>query len=100
MIDPASGGLKNINNDKRAITIANIAEQEWFAWYPWPTHITFDRSNEFNKHAFKHMVMHNYGIKCKSVTVRKIQANTIVEWIHWAIGNIIRTFELETYYLD
>ena len=84
----------------RAITVANIAEQEWLSWYPWPTQITFDRGNKFIGHEFKYMVTHDYGIKIKAITVRNPQANAIVERIHQVIGNIIRTFELETNYLD
>jgi transposase InsO family protein len=101
MIDPASGWFEIAQYDnKRAITIANIVEQEWFAWYPWPTQITFDRGNEFIGHKFKHMVTHEYGIKKKMITVRNPQANAIVERIHQVIANMVRTFELETNYLD
>jgi hypothetical protein len=46
------------------------------------------------------MVLHDYGIKCKPITVRNPQANAIVERIHQVIGNIIRTFDLEANYLD
>ena len=43
MIDPASGWFEiHQYGDKQAVTIANIVEQEWFSWYPWPTQITFD----------------------------------------------------------
>ena len=101
MIDPASGWFEiHKYNDKQAITVANIAEQEWFAWYPWPTQITFKRGNEFIGHKFKHMVTHDYGIKKKMITVRNPQANAIVERIHQVIANMVRTFELETNYLD
>jgi len=101
MIDPASGWFEiHQYDDKRAITVANIAEQEWFSRYPWPTLITFDRGNKFIGHEFKHMVTHDYGIKCKPITVRNPQANAIVERIHQVIGNIIRIFDLENNYLD
>src|SRR5688572_5235681 len=46
------------------------------------------------------MVSHDYGIKCKPITVRNPQANAIVERIHQVIGDIIRTFDLEANYLD
>ena len=43
MIDPASGWFEmHQHDDKQSITIANIAEQEWFLQYPWPTQITYD----------------------------------------------------------
>ena len=46
------------------------------------------------------MILHDYGIKGKPITVRNPQANAIVERIHPVIGNIIRTFELESNYLN
>ena len=46
------------------------------------------------------MIKHDDGIKGKSITARNPQANAIVERIHQVIGNIIRTFELETNYMD
>ena len=101
MIDPASGWFEvHQYGDKRAVTIANVVEQEWFSWYPWPTQITFDKGSKFTGHEFNHMVLHDYGIKCKPITVRNPQANAIVERIHQVIGNIIRTFDLENIYLD
>ena len=43
MIDPATGWFEiHEYDDKRSITVANIAEQEWFSCYPWPTQVTFD----------------------------------------------------------
>ena len=80
--------------------MVNIAEQEWLSRYPWPTQITFDRGNKVIGHEFRNTITHNYGIKCKPITVRNPQANAIVEQIHQVIGNIIRTFDLENNYLD
>jgi len=48
MIDPATGSFEiHQYDDKRSITVANIAEQEWFSRYPWPIQVTFDRDSEF-----------------------------------------------------
>src|SRR5688500_1078054 len=64
MIDPASGWFKiHPYADIRAVTIANVVEQEWFSWYPWLTQITFDWGNKFLGHEFRQMVLHDYGIK-------------------------------------
>lgn len=101
MIDPATGWFEiHQYDDKRSVTVANIAEQEWLSRYPWPTQITFDRGSEFIGHDFQDMIRNDYGIKAKPITVRNPQANAIVERIHQVIGNIIRTFELQTNYLD
>ena len=101
MIDPATGWFEiHQYNDKKSITVANIAEQEWFSRYPWPTQITYDRGSEFIGKDFQSMIKNDYGIKGKPITVRNPQANAIVERVHQVIGNIIRTFELESNYLD
>ena len=101
MIDPAIGWFEiQQYDDKRSMTVANIAEQEWFTRYPWPTQVTFDRDSEFIGKDFQNMIKNDYGIKAKPITVRNPQANAIVERVHQVIGNIIRTFELEDNYLD
>src|SRR5687767_7612144 len=101
MIDPASGWFEIHQYDnKKSITVANIAEQEWFSRYPWPTQVTFDRGSEFNGKDFQKMLVNDYGIKKKPITVRNPQANAVVERIHQVIANMVRTFELETNYLD
>jgi len=101
MIDPATGWFEiQPYDDKKSITVANIIEQEWFSRYPWPTQVTFDRGSEFIGQDFQKMIKEDYGIKPKPITVRNPQANAIVERVHQVIGNIIRTFELETNYMD
>ena len=101
MIDPASGWFEiHQYDDKKSITIANIVEQEWFSRYPWPTHVIFDRGSEFIGNEFQQMLINDYGIKRKPITVRNPPANAIEERVHQVIANMIRTFELETNYLD
>jgi transposase InsO family protein len=101
MIDPATGWFETHQyDDKRSITVANIAEQEWFSRYPWPTQVTYDRGSEFIGKDSQKMIKEDYGVKAKPITVRNPQANAIVERVHQVIGNIIRTFELEDNYLD
>ena len=46
------------------------------------------------------MIKEDYAVKAKPITVRNPQANAIVERVHQVIGNIIRTVELESNYLD
>jgi transposase InsO family protein len=80
MIDPATGWFEiHQYNDKRSITVANIAEQEWFSRYPWPTQITYVRGSEFIDKEFQSMIKNDYGIKGKPTTVSSLQANAIVE---------------------
>ena len=46
------------------------------------------------------MIKNDYGIKAKPFTFGNPQSNAIVERVHQVIGNIIRTFKLESKYLD
>jgi transposase InsO family protein len=61
---------------------------------------TFDRGSEFTGQDFQKMIKEDYAIKAKPITERNPQANAIVERVHQVIGNIIRTFESESNYLD
>ena len=56
-IDPATSWFEiHQISDKRSDTVANVAEQEWFCRYPWPTQITYERGNEFLGKEFQEMV--------------------------------------------
>jgi len=100
MIDPATGWFElQQTPNLRSDTVSNIVEQEWLCRYPWPTQMTYDRHGSFVGTEFQGM-LDDYGIKRKPITVRNPQANAIVERVHQVIGNIIRTFELQTNYLD
>jgi hypothetical protein len=80
MINPATRWFEiHQYDDKRSITGANIAEQEWFSRYPWPTQITYDRGSELIGADFQRMIKNDYGIKGKPITVRNKHANAIVE---------------------
>ena len=102
MIDPATGWFQlQEYGDKRAGTIANIVEQNWYARYPWPTEITYDRGYEFIGHEFpNNFVKNEYGTKVRGATVRNPQAKAILERIHQIIGNLVRTFDLEERDMD
>ena len=78
----------------------NIAKHKWFARYPWPTQFSFDRGSEFTEKESKQMLVHDYGTRTKSISVRNPQANVIVERIHQAIVNMVTTFKVEKNYLD
>ena len=62
--------------------------------------VTFDRGSEFIGQDFQKMIKEDYRVVPKPITVRNLQANSIVERVHQVIGNIIRTFEFETNYMD
>lgn len=45
---------------------------------------------------FAKLVCNDYGLKIKPITTRNPQANAIIERAHQTIGNIIRTFNIQT----
>ena len=96
MIDPATGWfeMEQIEN-KTAAEVADICETTWFTRYPLPQRITLDRGTEFMAE-FAKMVKNDYGLKLKPITTRNPQANAIIERVHQTIGNIIRTFNVQT----
>jgi hypothetical protein len=65
MIDPATGWFEIAQeyDDKRSISIASIVEQQWFAQYPLPAQIIFDRGSKFMGHEFIEMVFRTLGAK-------------------------------------
>jgi transposase InsO family protein len=96
MIDPVTGWfeMEQIDN-KTAAEIADICETTWFTRYPLPQRITLDRGTEFMAE-FAKMVKNDYGLKLKPITTRNPQANAIIERVHQTIGNIIRTFNVQS----
>jgi transposase InsO family protein len=90
MIDPATGWFEiHQYDDKRSITVDNIAEQEWISRYPWLSKITYDRSSEIIGKYFQSMIKNDHGIKGKPIMVRNPQANSIVERVQQIFRNII-----------
>eukprot|EP00957_Ditylum_brightwellii_P158456 12060713-Ditylum_brightwellii.AAC.1 len=49
---------------------------------------------------FTEMIASDYGVKRNPITSRNHQANSIIERIHQAIGNIIRSFEVHDSSID
>jgi hypothetical protein len=96
VIDPATGWfeMEQISN-KTAAEVADICESTWFTKHPLPQRITLDRSIEFMAE-FAKMVKNDCGLKLKPVTTRNPQANAITERVHQTIGNIIRTFNVQS----
>ena len=78
---------------KAADVVANVLEQAWLTWYPWPSQIVFDRGSEF-KAEVTPIIKNDYGIKPKPTTTRNPQVNAMVERVNQTIGNVIRTFQV------
>ena len=74
--------------NKTAAEISDITEKSWFARYPLPQLIVFDRGTKFMVE-FVYMCHNDYGLKRKPITTRNPQSNAIIEQIHQTIGNVI-----------
>eukprot|EP00957_Ditylum_brightwellii_P180158 13723179-Ditylum_brightwellii.AAC.1 len=66
--------------------VANIVEQMW------PQKVILDRGTEFMKD-FITLIWDEYGIKCKPITTRNLQANSIVERAQQTIGDLLHTLK-------
>ena len=96
MINPATGWFEMQQIDSKTVAeVADISEKTRFTRYPFPQRITLDRGTEFMAE-FAKMVKDDYGLKIKAITTRNPQANAIIERVHQTIGNIIRTFDVQT----
>ena len=96
MIDPATGWFEVVETpNKQADTVANLIENNWLTRYPWPTKVISDRGGEFMAEV-NAMLVNDYGIRAKRITTRNPQANALLERIHQTIGNMIRTFQVQS----
>eukprot|EP00957_Ditylum_brightwellii_P185668 14136460-Ditylum_brightwellii.AAC.1 len=46
------------------------------------------------------MILKDYGVKERPITVRNLQDNSIIESIHQTIGNMIRSFQIHSIDID
>ena len=87
-------------NDKKTITIANLAETTWLVRYTWPVWITYERGVEFLGHKFKIILIEQkYGIKTKPASRRNPQPNTSIQVIHQVFGNLVHTYNIKEEYI-
>ena len=100
MIDPATGWIELCSvPEARVDLVANQEELAWLTRYPLPNKITVDGGKEILA-KFKIMMANDYGIPCNSISIRNLQANTIVERVHQAIVNITHSFIIQQMDLD
>eukprot|EP00957_Ditylum_brightwellii_P110867 8456287-Ditylum_brightwellii.AAC.1 len=66
---------------------------------PYPTQVVLDRGKEFMAE-LSEMILKDYVVKKKPITVRNPQANSIIKRIHPTIGNMIRSFEVHSIDID
>ena len=83
-------------DDKQAVSIAKLFDQEWLCRYPRPERVIHDNGNEFIGAEFQEMI-HNFDITPKPTTVKNPQANSVIERVHLTIGNRCR---MEEFHFD
>eukprot|EP00957_Ditylum_brightwellii_P033141 2511956-Ditylum_brightwellii.AAC.1 len=82
MMDPGTSWSEIAEiKTKRADIIANTVETTWLTRYPYPAQVVLVRGKEFMAE-FLEMILKDYGVKKKSITVRNPQASSIIETIH------------------
>jgi hypothetical protein len=74
----------------------DVFHNNWLCRYPRPIQVTFDNGYDL-KSFFKEMC-DNLGIKCRPTTSYNPQANSIIEKIHQAMGDMLRAIELQERY--
>ena len=95
MINPATGWFEIVETpNRRADEVANSLEMTWLTRYPWPTEVVMDRGGEFQAEVSA-MLKNNCGITKKVVTPRDPAANSMVERVHQAMHQLIRTLDIK-----
>jgi hypothetical protein len=91
MIDPATGWFKISEiKERTAEHVAKVFDNVWLSRYPRPQCIGFDNGGENKGLLFKKMIV-NYGQKSKPTTSHNPQSNGIMERVHTALNNMLRT---------
>ena len=90
MIDPCT----NLVEIKRTLTTtakegAAAVENTWLARYPRPIKILTDQGPKFSSD-FTNMCEKN-GIRHNTSTSRNLQGNSLIEWTHQTIGQVLRS---------
>ena len=114
MIDPAKGWYKivNIPNfelyevtpgdyeyiDKLSASVRHMFNKTWLSRYPRPKKIVFDNGYDFKQDL--NPLLKDFNIKAVLTTVKKPQANYMVERIHQVILNMIVTKDIDKKVFD
>jgi len=75
---------------KRANCMVNHLETSWLNQHPWPTEIVMDKGREFALEVAD-LLETKCGMHCKIVTSRNLQANSMFDWCHQTLANMICT---------
>jgi len=94
MTDPATGCFECCEiMRKRTDCIANHLETCWLTRHPWPTEIVMDNGREFAPEVAD-LLVSECGTHRKIVASGNPQANSMTEWCHQTLANMIRTRQM------
>ena len=79
--------------DKSSAEVARLFNRQWLSRYPRAKYITYNNGSEFKFH-FEELC-DSFNIKQKPTTIKKSQANAIIERVHGVICDMMRTRELD-----
>jgi hypothetical protein len=79
--------------DKLSAEVATLVNQQWLSCYSRAQYITYDNVSEF-KLDFESLC-ESFEIKNEPATVKKPQANAILECVHSVLGNTMHTNGLD-----
>jgi transposase InsO family protein len=97
LIDPATRWFEMVRIWKKdSETIALLVDRIWFAQYPRPRRCIHDNRNGFTGFGFQEL-LESYGVEDRVTTVKKPQANAILEHVHQVLGNMLRTYGMGEY---
>ena len=83
------------------ISIANLVEIMWLSRYPRPTEIKYDQISEFIGYKFKKIPnVDEYKIAAKPRTLVNTMYNSVMEWIHQVLKNLVQAFKNSQTYVD
>ena len=102
MIDPVTGWFERMQYyDKRLISISKLVETKLLNRYPRPMKIIYDQGSKIIGHELRKLLLETeQGITSKTITWVNTTYNEILEQIHQALGNPVRTFNIKETYVD
>ena len=90
LIDPFTSWVETVRiKGKPGEHIIDQIEQEWLYRYPRPERIIFDQGSEFDNQYMRRLCK-KWNIKPEPITAKNPRANSIVERLHFTMGNKLR----------
>ena len=80
--------MGDVGIDKSSSEVARLFKQQWLSPYPRGKYTTYDDGSEFKLHF--ESLCDSFNNKRKLTTVKKLQANAIIERVHGVLCNMMR----------